>query len=437
MKKFKYLIFVLIFILGISLPVNAETYEKGTLIPLDTNATVYTDLFQYDFVAGSSLNDKGNSVITFSSIKNLSDEKLPVSINILLFDAESKNIGYLTYCSEKDVSTEFAGFKLDGGASTPYYINVVSRYFANKKGPSDVKYIAVYDENKYCHIGGYDKFEGLTIEQINFKESEQYGKAISFLKNGAITFIIILLFIGIGLLFIEGLIINTLHRKMFNEGNVFSFLPITNNYVAVKCAFGPMAAKIYVIGLIISVIIAKFIPVFSSLIGLFTLVALIVVIIKLVTKNYTLFTGADTDVPTNKKISKKQKEEPVEQKIENVAPAVPTVEEVIAANKEEALDISYNSNGVSVSSQKSNDTSSPSNEPVSELSGMFNGTTSNFESTNISDSNQFMDVNPPESTDSSSTDNNFINFNTGNSNSSQENTNNNKDGESELSKFFQ
>lgn len=438
MKKIKSLILLFILFVGIALPFNtyADVYKTGELIPLDTNASVTTDLFQYDFVVGSSINEKGNSKITFSNIKNFSSDKVPVSINILLFDSEQKNIGFLTYCSEKDVSTEYAGYKLNGNGNTSFYINVVSRYFVDNKTAADVKYVSVLDENKYCHIGGYDKYAGLTIEQINngdlnMSEDAQLIQSLGFLKNHLFMIISIILFVGFGILFIEGLIINTLHRKMYNHGSILAFLPITNMYLCVKLAFGSTFAIMYIIGLLLSGLLAKVVPLLSVLVGGLGGLSFIVVIVKLVTKNYGLFTGLE-----DTKIEKKDVKKEIVKQEEAPAPVVPTVEEVIAENKEEALDLSYTNGATSFMSQ-SNESSVSMNDSKSELGDMFSGTsTSNNVNT---DDSMFVDINPSNDTSNESNENNFINFNSNNTEQSTTNNSNddNKEGESELSKFFQ
>ena len=442
MKKIKSLILLFILFVGIALPFNtyADVYKTGELIPLNTNASVTTDLFQYDFVVGSSINDKGNSQITFSNIKNFSSDKVPVSINILLFDSEQKNIGFLTYCSEKDVSTEYAGYKLNGNGNTSFYINIVSRYFVDNKTAADVKYVAVLDENKYCHIGGYDKYAGLTIDEINngglnMSEDAQLIQSLGFLKNHLFMIISIILFVGLGILFIEGLIINTLHRKMYSHGSILAFLPITNMYLCVKLAFGSTFAIMYIIGLLLSGLLAKFVPLLSVLVGGLGGLSFIVVIVKLVTKNYGLFTGLEDTKIEKKAVAKKE----VVKEKEAPAPVVPTVEEVIAENKEEALDLSY-SNGATAFMSQSNESSVSTNESASALGDMFSGTsTSNDINTEVKDDSDFVDINPSNDSSNESNENNFINFNSNNTEQSTANNSSdgNKEGESELSKFFQ
>lgn len=171
MKKIKYCLLIIL-IFGISLRVNAEDYKLNTLIPVNTKATVETDKFDYkNFMYDTNIDIKGNASIKFDTIQNNTLSKIAVSINVLLFDENKKNIGYLTYCTDKDVSSNYAGFKLRANQASSFTISVTKRYFVEGKTPSDVKFIAVRDENKYCQIGGYSNYKGLTLEEIiNGKE---------------------------------------------------------------------------------------------------------------------------------------------------------------------------------------------------------------------------------------------------------------------------
>ena len=147
--------------------VNAEEYELNKLIPVDSSASVKTDKFDYNgFVYHSNTDDKGNSTITFESIKNNKLTSTFVSINLLLFDSNQKNIGLVSYCTDKDLDSNYSDFELAGNGSAPFSIKVVSKYFVEGKSTKDVKYVAVMDDNKYCHVGGYDKYKDLTIDEI-------------------------------------------------------------------------------------------------------------------------------------------------------------------------------------------------------------------------------------------------------------------------------
>ena len=51
-----------------------------------------------------------------------------------------KNIGFVTYCSDKDYSSNYSGFKLGSGKSNaPFSISVVSKYFVDGYYPGDVR----------------------------------------------------------------------------------------------------------------------------------------------------------------------------------------------------------------------------------------------------------------------------------------------------------
>jgi len=279
--------------------VKALGYTEMQLIPVDTVATVDSESFTYnDFSYSSAVNEKGNTTITFGSIYNKTQEKMFVSIDVLLFDENEKNIGLLTYCTDKDKSSDYSGIKFDAGQSGPFNITVTSRYFVKDKYPKDVKFIAVMDDNKYCHIGGYDNYAGLTIEQISngqLSEAKTQAEIIfdfyNFLqKNGIL--LIGGLILGIIISFgIYGAIINALYRRMFGRTTTLAYLPITNNYVTVKLAFGPVIAKIFLIAYFVSIPLS-FIGIGMILLGVISIVSIlsfIMVLIKLLTKQYALF----------------------------------------------------------------------------------------------------------------------------------------------------
>ena len=217
MKK---IIFLLVLLL---LPVMVYAEEVKTLIPVDTKATVKTEKFDYNnFVYNSSIDSKGNSLITFESIKNNTVSKTPISINILLFDNNQKNIGFVAYCTDRDLSSNYSGYKLTGNNSVPFSISVVSKYFVTGKGTSDVKYISVLDENKYCQIGGYEKYKGLTIDEIvngvaNKDKENGITKFINNLKENGLIPIIILVLVGIAVLVIVIMIVSSILKKIKNN----------------------------------------------------------------------------------------------------------------------------------------------------------------------------------------------------------------------------
>ena len=80
MKK---IIFLLVLLM---LPVMVYAEDVLKLVPVDTKASFKTENFDYNnFVYSSSVDEKGNGLITFESIKNNGVTKKPISVNILLF----------------------------------------------------------------------------------------------------------------------------------------------------------------------------------------------------------------------------------------------------------------------------------------------------------------------------------------------------------------
>lgn len=295
----KYIYFILLGLFFIGLPVSAKEYELNELIPINESATVKTEKFDYiDF----SLNSNRNNVIQFTSIHNNTLSKNPVSINILLFDQEEKNIGFVTYCSNKDYDSSYSGFQLGGGESSSFAITIASKYFGDSgKTVEDIHYITVMDENKFCRIGGYSNYLGKTMKQILNPEEEKSSfdfpfqlpklpKSFSFLENSRLIsyalvgFCALLFFIGLGILF------NSLHQKMYGKKTIFAYLPITDIYISIKTVFGKIVAIIFFICVVISGVLFYFnIRIALYIMGILWFISILLIIVKLITKNYDLF----------------------------------------------------------------------------------------------------------------------------------------------------
>ena len=215
MKK----ILLLLVLLLLPVVVYAEDYDVKTLIPVDTKVSVKTEKFDYNnLMYNSSIDEKGNSLITFESIKNNHVTKSFVSINVLLFGEDQRNIGFLTYCSDKDLDSNYADYELKGNSSAPFSIRVVSKYFIDGKSTKDVKYISILDDNKYCQIGGYDKYKGLTLDEIvngatNKKSENSIDKLIIEIQEKGLMSIIVLVLVGIIVLVILIMIIGSVIKK--------------------------------------------------------------------------------------------------------------------------------------------------------------------------------------------------------------------------------
>ena len=215
MKKLVFLLMLLLF----PLCVNAESYNTKVLIDANTKVSVISEKFEYNnFIYNTKVDEKGYSLISFESIKNNTVSKTPVSINLLLFGEDSKNIGFVAYCSDKDLDSNYSGYKLSGNSSAPFSISVGPKYFVEGKSASDVKYIAVLDDNKYCQIGGYDKYSGLTLDEIvngvsNNKKVSGVQKLIIEIQEKGLLPIIIITLVGIAGLVILIMVISVLAKK--------------------------------------------------------------------------------------------------------------------------------------------------------------------------------------------------------------------------------
>ena len=306
MKRFlKVLLFTFVFFYVAN--VNAQSYDVGTLIPVNNSATVETDTFTYNDINFNNYDNSGYRLISFQSItrKSSGNSPIPISINVLLFDSEEKNIGYVTYCSEKDYDGDYSGYTIKSSQSSPFTIKLVKKYFVNKDDTlksqytfNDIAYYSVLDDNHFCKVGGYDKYKGLTLEQINSGELSNaktktvfnFSDIIPSISGGVLVIVISLLIVFIAL-FIFGSILNALYKRMYAEKTALAYIPITNSYVCVKLAFGKIVSLIYIILFFISIPLS-FVGVgmiFSSLLDVFCSIAFIVVIIKLITKKYDLF----------------------------------------------------------------------------------------------------------------------------------------------------
>ena len=383
MKKVILNILIIIGFFSLCINVKAEEYQLNSLIPIDSFATVKTEKFNYiDFIYDSS----GNAKIVFGAITNNTSVKNPVSINILLFDGEQKNIGFLTYCSDKDISSDYAGFKLSGGQSSAFKIDVTKRYFVDGYNSSNVKYIAVMDENKYCHIGGYDNYKGLTISEIiesnsvgiNEKQSifSKFKFNFNFNLDNKIIFIILYSLIALAVFILYASIINALNKKMYYRGTILAYIPIINVFVAVKLAFGKIITLIYIVLYLISGFLYLKVSILLYIVSGFSVLALIIDIIKLITKKYDLFYFEPT---IKSAITTKNNTTNVDN----------------SAMNEQILDLSYNDEGENVEEQKddsvSNDLFNVSSSEIQDLnnSSSDSGNNSNNSSDDISDLSKF------------------------------------------------
>lgn len=285
MKKIKKLFFIMLFFIILSFDdVKAIQYEIGDLIPIDEMAvSVVTDNFEYN---NFSYNDNS---ITFSSIKNLSDKKIPVSISIGFFDSEKKNVGIINYCSTEEYDSDYSGFELSSQESTNFSIQVKDKYFNAPEDKEKIVYMGIIDDNQYCKIGGATNYIGKTMEQIHNKESIEATNAniiedfMKFIGVGVIVFVLV----GLIMYIVQGVLLNYLHIRMYKKSTPLAWLPICNNYLCIKLTFGKPIAIIYIlVSCFCGVLGTKVAIVTSIIISIFYFIAFVLVIVKFITKNY-------------------------------------------------------------------------------------------------------------------------------------------------------
>ena len=295
--KNKIVFFLAVIVSFFTINVNAE--ELNTLYPVDSVISIQTKNFSYSGMKfNSGVKDRnGYPVISFGSITNnsKSTKPIPISIDILMFDSSQKNIGFITYCSEKDLDTDYSGAVIRQKESLPFNLSIVNKYFVKEKSYSDVAYFSVLDDNEYCKVGAYDKYEGLTYEEIKNGITKTEKSPVDkihdliFSLGAGVGFIGVFIFILLFVYIIYGVILNALYKRMYAEKTVLAYLPFTNVYITIKLAFGSMIAKIYMILYFLSFgLVFLHLEILTAILSLVSGVAFILVIIKLITGKYDL-----------------------------------------------------------------------------------------------------------------------------------------------------
>lgn len=290
MKKILTFLF-LIFVFGSNLTiVNALEYKQWDLIAVDTVASVDTENFLYtDFYYKSSTDVNGYTSIQFSSIKNVSNEKMPISISVGLFDDEKKNIGVINYCSLDDKSSSYSDMLIDAGKETNFSIKIKpGKYNSIDSSLSDVKYITVMDDNKYCKVGGASNFVGLTVDQMKdgvTNKQLEYNESTKQ-KQGIIKVVGFVLVVGIIYMLFSS-IISSLYMRMYSKWSTYSYVPIVNNYLSFKMSFGPIVGKVLFGVVILCFLIGLLKVKLFIYIGAFCIViSLLINIIKILTNKH-------------------------------------------------------------------------------------------------------------------------------------------------------
>ena len=182
MKRIIKIIFVLLICLSVK-TVYAENYKIKELIPRNVTTTIHTDNFSYKEMYFDS---KG---VHFKSIKNLTDEELPISISVGLFDKNRKNIGTINYCN----------LKLKGKEEEKEFdILFNKKYLGDKNTIKEIKYIAVLEDNITCKTKGSKTYIGLRVEKIGASRGNKFDSKtelfLSLLTIMAGAFVVLILY---------------------------------------------------------------------------------------------------------------------------------------------------------------------------------------------------------------------------------------------------
>ena len=210
-------VLVIVFVMFMFNKVNAANYELRELIPINTETTIVTDHFSYQsfYYKTKGIKDitNPNNYLIFSNIKNISDEDLPISISVALFDKNKKNIGTINYCTSMGEEKSDTVHIIKAKGETPFIIEVSDEYLGKDKKLSDVKYISVLSENINCrHNTGQEEFIGQTIEEIGVGKNTQIGPEAESLIQ-ILTFCGILLVV----LFIYKFLFTSAYQNMDGE----------------------------------------------------------------------------------------------------------------------------------------------------------------------------------------------------------------------------
>ena len=296
MKKMLKILLLFIMFCSLYINVNAEDYTTKQLVDYNSVASVATDTFTYSNVSFVYDQNTNNSRFVFESVVNNTDKARPVSVDILLFNENKQNIGFVTYCSEKDYSSSpYSQMVLNGNTAVGLEIKIVDKYFVEGYSSKDIAFYSIMDENYYCHIGGYDKYKELTIEEIiagkvNVEKTNAIQELLDIIDNLDYRLLFIYIMILIVNYIVTGIILNELNKKMNACSSPIAYVPIGNNYLSVKLAFGSLIGNIYLICLFISIVLFIFgIRIIYYIFIAISSISFILDIVKILARKYDWF----------------------------------------------------------------------------------------------------------------------------------------------------
>ena len=321
----RYLKILLLVVISIFLvDVYAVEYNPYDSIPItSSNATIKTNHFTYNGVNyNKNLDETNSTYFSFAGIVNSTNKKVPVTVAIGLFDKDGRNIGTIFYCTKRDYDSKYSGLEIKSNKSTPFKISAKKKYFVENRSATEIVSYSILSDNIDCESAGFTKYKGLTLAEIQDGvkpqkeevEDQKIDFNFNFLKtisgNLALGLLIISIIVAIIAYIFYCYVLNALYKKMYNTASSLVFVPIVNTFICVKMAFGPLIALIWAVLYGISILIAIFgISIISSIVSIFSLLAFIVCIIKLITKNYALLyfdPNVKKEIKKAKDINKKE-----------------------------------------------------------------------------------------------------------------------------------
>ena len=173
MKKLLSFVFLVVFLLSVFIDVDALDYSTKQLISTGDVATIKTDSFAYNNMSYYLNNDTGQAMFNFESIVNRTNGTRPISVDILLFDKDKKNIGIVNFCSTNE-KYSLLDTTIKPDQEMNYAVGVLKKHMIAGKSVSDVKYIAILGDNIECKMAGTTEGAGKTVEEMEKTKDDVY-----------------------------------------------------------------------------------------------------------------------------------------------------------------------------------------------------------------------------------------------------------------------
>ncbi len=298
MKKYFVFFFFLSFFGFINVHAEDEylfNYKEMELIPIDEVASVDTKAYEYiKFHYEKNVSRQTYALLRFELVRNKSVDEKPLAVDVLLFDQNKKNIGFVAYCTTKDLVGDQAQLTFSSGAASVLDIIIDEEYFIENYTKNDVYYIAILDGNDNCYVGNSNKYGGLTIEEISqgmvspdWHENEILN-IFSFILNVGIYTFLAIVFVVIVLFVLYSALLNSLNKSMFGKKSSICYFPILNFAQSVNLSFGRILAFFYFNFLLYSVYSVYFNSewLFLNITIVFTIVSFLINVFKFFTGKY-------------------------------------------------------------------------------------------------------------------------------------------------------